>query len=477
VVNVLYIVSECVPFVKSGGLADVAGALPKYLNKLNVNVRVMLPFYSQIPTKFKEEAKLVKELSINLGWRKQYCGLYELNLEGMTYYFIDNEYYFNRDKLYGHYDDGERYGFFSLAAIECIKELDFIPDVIHCHDWHTAMIPFFMKEYDALKDVNPKIRSVYTIHNLQFQGVFPKLVMDDILGIDEEYFRDDYLKFYDCINFMKAGIISSDIVTTVSPTYKEEIKHEFFGEQLDGLLREHDHKLFGIVNGIDETIYNPSTDSKIHTNYDEFSIEQKIENKLQLQESLALKVDEDIPIIAMVSRLTSQKGIDLIQHIFPQLMDHNVQVIILGTGEEEFENFFNEMEHNYYEKVRAYIGFNESFAHQIYAGADLFLMPSLFEPCGLGQLIAMKYGCVPIVRETGGLNDTVQSYNEEMKSGNGFSFSNYNAHDMLFTIERALSVYGNKKHWRKVLKNAMSTNSSWLQSAKEYAKLYLQSTK
>ena len=261
-VNVLYIVSECVPFVKSGGLADVAGALPKYLNKLNVNVRVMLPFYSQIPTKFKEEAKLVKELSINLGWRKQYCGLYELNLEGMTYYFIDNEYYFNRDKLYGHYDDGERYGFFSLAAIECIKELDFIPDVIHCHDWHTAMIPFFMKEYGALKDVNPKIKSVYTIHNLQFQGVFPKLVMDDILGIDEEYFRDDYLKFYDCINFMKAGIISSDIVTTVSPTYKEEIKHEFFGEQLEGLLREHDHKLFGIVNGIDETIYNPSTDKK-----------------------------------------------------------------------------------------------------------------------------------------------------------------------------------------------------------------------
>ncbi|QKE75174.1 glycogen synthase GlgA [Arthrobacter citreus] len=476
-VNVLYIVSECVPFVKSGGLADVAGALPKYLNKLNMNVRVMLPFYSLIPAKYREEARLVKELSINLGWRKQYCGLFELKVEGTTYYFIDNEYYFNRDKLYGHYDDGERYAFFSLAAIECIKELDFIPDVIHCHDWHTAMIPFFMKEYDALKDINPKMKSVFTIHNLQFQGVFSKVVMDDILGIDEQYFSDDYLKFYDCINFMKAGIISSDIVTTVSPTYKEEIKHEFFGEQLDGLLREQDHKLFGIVNGIDETIYNPATDQKIHANYDEFTIENKAENKLKLQESLALKTDENIPVIAMVSRLTSQKGIDLITHVFPQIMDHNVQVIILGTGEEEFENFFKAMEHNYYDKVRAYIGFDESFAHQIYAGADLFLMPSLFEPCGLGQLIAMKYGCVPIVRETGGLNDTVQSYNEETKSGNGFTFTNFNAHDMLHTIERGLSVYEDKKNWKSVRKNAINRDSSWLKSAKEYAKLYMQSSK
>jgi len=477
VVNVLYIVSECVPFVKSGGLADVAGALPKYLNKLNLNVRVMLPFYSQIPAKYREEAKLVKELEVKLGWRNQYCGLYELQVEGVTYYFIDNEYYFNRDKLYGQYDDGERFAFFSIAAIECIRELDFIPDVVHCHDWHTAMIPFFIKEYDALKDVNPEIKSVFTIHNLQFQGVFPKMVMDDILGIDEEYFNNDYLKFYDCINFMKAGIIASDTVTTVSPTYKEEIKHEFFGEQLDGLLRSQDHKLFGIVNGIDETIYNPATDSKIHTNYDEFTIEKKAENKTKLQESLALQVDENIPIIAMVSRLTSQKGIDLIQHVFPQLMDHNVQVIILGTGEEEFEHFFKAMEHNYYDKVRSYIGFDENFAHQIYAGADLFLMPSLFEPCGLGQLIAMKYGCVPIVRETGGLNDTVQSYNEKTKSGNGFSFSNYNAHDMLFTIERALTIYNQKQHRKAVLKNAMKRDSSWLQSAKEYTKLYLQSTK
>lgn len=476
-VNVLYIVSECVPFVKSGGLADVAGALPKYLNKLNMNVRVMLPFYSQIPSKYKDEAKLIKELTINLGWRKQYCGLYELNLEGTTYYFIDNEYYFNRDKLYGHFDDGERYAFFTIAAIECVKEIDFKPDVIHCHDWHTAMIPFFMKEYEALKDVNPNIKSVFTIHNLQFQGVFPKVLMDDILGIDEKYFTDQYLKFYDCINFMKAGIISSDIVTTVSPTYKDEIKHEFFGEQLDGLLREYDNKLFGIVNGIDETIYDPSTDRRIHTQFDQFSIEKKVENKLHLQQKLALKEDENIPIIAMVSRLTSQKGIDLIQHVFPQIMDNNVQVIILGTGDKEFENFFKAMEHNYYEKVRSYIGFDENFAHQIYAGADLFLMPSLFEPCGLGQLIAMKYGCVPIVRETGGLNDTVQSYNEETKSGNGFTFSNFNAHDMLFTIDRALSVYNKKQHWKSVLKNAMDRDSSWLQSAKEYAKLYMQSTK
>lgn len=476
-VNVLYVVSECVPFVKSGGLADVAGALPKYLNKLNLDVRVMLPFYSLIPKKYRDEATLIKELNIELGWRNQYCGLYELEVEGTTYYFIDNEYYFNRDKLYGHYDDGERYAYFSRAAIECMKELDFVPDVIHCHDWHTAIIPFLMKEYGVLHSVNPKMKSIFTIHNLQFQGVFPKMVMDDMLAIDEKYFTDNYLKFYDCINFMKAGILSSDLVTTVSPTYKEEIKHEFFGEQLDGLLREQNHKLVGIVNGIDDTIYNPSNDSKIFSNYDKFSIEKKSENKEVLQQSLALKVDKDIPIIAMVSRLTSQKGIDLIKAVFPQIMDHNVQFILLGTGDEEFENFFKAMEHNYYDKVRAYIGFDENFAHQIYAGADLFLMPSLFEPCGLGQLIAMQYGCAPIVRETGGLNDTVQSYNEETQVGEGFSFTNYNAHDMLHTIERALTLFEDKKHWNKIVKNAMKRDSSWLQSAKEYAKLYLQSTK
>jgi len=474
VVNVLFLVSECVPFVKSGGLADVAGALPKYLKKLDIDVRVMLPFYSLIPAKYRDEATLVKELEIELGWRKQYCGLYELHYEGLTYYFIDNEYYFDRPSLYGQYDDGERFSFFVKATIECISELDFIPDIVHCHDWHTAVVPFLIKEYNVLEKVNPQVKTVFTIHNLQFQGIFPKEVLEDILGIEPHYFTEEYFKFHDCINFMKVGIGSSDLITTVSPTYKNEIQYSFFGEKLDGLLRSYQDKLVGIVNGIDETIYDPSTDRKIHVNYDECSIENKLDNKLKLQESLDLPIREDIPVIAMVSRLTSQKGIDLIQAVFRELMDFDLQFVVLGTGEEQFENFFKEMEHNYRDKVRSYIGFDEEFAHQIYAGANLFLMPSLFEPCGLGQLIAMKYGCVPIVRETGGLNDTVESYNETMKTGNGFTFANYNAHDMLFTIERALSFYVDKNQWNQIIRNAMTSDSSWLKSAKEYTKLYLQ---
>ncbi|UOY94396.1 glycogen synthase GlgA [Ectobacillus sp. JY-23] len=470
--NILFAVSECVPFIKSGGLADVAGALPKELKKLGNDVRVMLPNYSLIPAALRDKSKLKQVISVQLGWRNQYCGILETEHEGITYYLIDNEYYFKRDSLYGHYDDGERFSFFSKAILDCIPHLDFTPDVLHCHDWHTAMASFLLKEQYAHQPMYRDIKSVYTIHNLQFQGVYPREMVHDMLGLGPEYMTEDRLAFYDCVNFMKGGIVSADKITTVSPTYKEEIQYPFFGEKLDGLLRWHEDKLVGIVNGIDDVFYNPATDRDITATYDADSIESKAENKAALQRRFGLPEKEDTPIIAMVTRLTQQKGIDLIRHVLHEILESDVQFIVVGSGDKEYEEFFSYMSHLYPDKVKVYIGFNEALAHHVYAGADLFLMPSLFEPCGLGQLIALRYGALPIVRETGGLNDTVQSYQEETGEGNGFSFAHFNAHDLLYTMRRALHYYQKKDVWRTLVKRAMTQDYSWKQSALQYQELY-----
>ncbi|MGM9988492.1 MAG: glycogen synthase GlgA [Bacillaceae bacterium] len=470
--NVLFAVSECVPFVKSGGLADVAGALPKELMKQGINVQVMLPNYGSIPAKYKEQFEFVTSFTVDVGWRKQYCGIFSTVFEGITYYFVDNEYYFKRDSFYGHYDDGERFGFFGRAVLDSLSHLDIRPDIIHCHDWHTAIIPFLLRNEYNHCPIYKDIKSVFTIHNLQFQGIFPKSVMNDILNLPDTYFTIDALEFYGNINFMKGGIVASDAITAVSPTYKQEIQYPFFGERLDGLLRKYEYKLKGIINGIDHVVYNPATDDSIHTKYDIETIEKKMENKLALQRRVGLCEDVNVPIIAMVTRLTRQKGLDLVRHVFHEIMKEDVQFVLLGTGDREYENFFHEMDYQYPNKVKATIGFNEEMAHQIYAGADLFLMPSLFEPCGLGQLIALQYGTLPIVRETGGLNDTVQSYDEVNQTGNGFSFKNFNAHDMLYTIRRALHMYGEKEKWNAIVKEAMKRDYSWANSAREYARLY-----
>lgn len=470
--KVLFALSECVPFVKTGGLADVAGALPKQLKKLGTEVRVILPNYSLIPAKFRETFQFHKAIQVQVGYRSQYCGIFTAEQDGITYYFIDNEYYFYRDSLYGHYDDGERFSFFSKAVLECIPHLDFIPDVIHCHDWHTGMVNFLLNAHYRQNPLYKDIKTVFTIHNLQFQGIFPYEVMSELLGLDHQYFNSEQLEFYGNVNFMKGGIVASDIVTAVSPTYKEEIQYPFFGEKLDGLLRKYSHKLIGIVNGIDDTVYNPKTDDIISATYDSGSLEGKAENKQALQHFFGLPEKENTPIIAMVTRLTKQKGLDLVSHVFHNLIQEDVQFIVLGSGDHEFENFFNQMAFKYPDKVKIYIGFNEGLAHQIYAGADLFLMPSQFEPCGLGQLIALQYGTIPIVRETGGLNDTVHSFNESTGDGNGFTFKNFNAHDMLHTIRRAINYYHQKHTWNSLVQKALSQDYSWLQSAKKYNEIY-----
>lgn len=470
--KVLFAVSECVPFVKTGGLADVAGALPKELKKLGTEVHVMLPNYSLISDEFKQSFQFKTSIEVQVGSMNQYCGIFNMELDGITYHFIDNEYYFHRSSLYGQDDDGERFSFFSKAVLECIPHLDFIPDVIHSHDWHTAMVNFLLKFQYRHIPMYEKIKTVFTIHNLQFQGIFPFEKISELLQVDPQYFNMEQLEFYGNVNFMKGGIVSSDRVTTVSPTYKEEIQFPYFGERLDGLLRKHSDKLIGIVNGIDDSVYNPRIDRDIAVSYDLDTIEGKLENKKVLQHYFGLPEKDSTPIIAMVTRLTPQKGLDLVLHVFHEMIQDDVQFILLGSGDHHFENFFNQMAQEYPDKVKVFIGFNEALAHQIYAGADLFLMPSQFEPCGLGQLIALQYGTIPIVRETGGLNDTVQSYDESTHIGNGFSFKNLNAHDLLHTVRRALDFYHQNENWSRLIQNAMTQDYSWLQSAKKYNEIY-----
>jgi len=471
-VRVLFVVSECVPFVKSGGLADVAGALPKELKRLGTDIRVILPKYGFISEEYRNRMRKIAQLVIRVGWRRQYCGIETLEHEGVTYYFVDNEYYFKRDSLYGHYDDGERFSYFCRAVLDSLPAISFAPDIIHCHDWHTGMIPFLLREEYKKNSFYANMRTIFTIHNLQFQGIFPKEILGDLLNLSDEYFTIDYLEFYGNVSFMKGALVSADIVTTVSPTYKEEIKTEYYGERLDGLLRARDNDLVGILNGIDDEIYNPRKDPYIALTYDQHTIARKEINKRALQQYFGLSTNEEAPLIAMVTRLTKQKGLDLVKCVFREILAENVQFVVLGTGDLEFEHFFNEMAATYPDRVKVFIGFNEELAHKIYAGADLFLMPSQFEPCGLGQLIALRYGAIPIVRETGGLNDTVQSYNEFTGEGNGFSFTNFNAHDMLYTIRRAIQFYNRKEIWENLVKEAMSRDYSWAQSAFKYNQLY-----
>ncbi|TYR82039.1 glycogen synthase GlgA [Priestia megaterium] len=467
--NVLFAVSECVPFIKTGGLADVAGSLPKELQKLGTNVSVIMPKYGLISEHYKERMILKKVIYVQVGWRRQYCGIELLELDGIHYVFIDNEYYFKRDSLYGHYDDAERFSFFCKAVLEAIPFLECEPDIIHCHDWHTAMIPFLLRSH---YDIYDHVQTVFTIHNLKFQGIFPKSNLYELLSLNDYHFTTSQLEFYGNLNFMKAALVSADKITTVSPTYRNEIQTPYYGEQLDGLLRQRSQDLLGIINGIDEQFYDPEHDSLIPYNYSVKQLDQKLKNKKDLQTYFELEVKEDAPLLSMVTRLTKQKGLDLVKCVFNEMMDLGIQMIVLGTGEHEFEQFFIEMERQYPQQVKTIIGFDEALAHRVYAGSDLFLMPSQFEPCGLGQLIALRYATIPIVRETGGLNDTVISYNEYSEEGNGFTFANYNAHDMLYTIERAVSFYHNHEVWHKVMVDAMSRDYSWAQSAFKYNQLY-----
>ena len=472
--KILFATSECVPFIKTGGLADVAAALPKELIKKGLDIRVVLPNYSSIAQDFKCNMSYLKSITVPVGWREQHCGIFFMKYEGVSYYFIDNEYYFKREgSIYGHYDEAERFAFFSRSVLEIIPHIDFEPDIVHCNDWHTGMVSTFLDTHYRNNIGYEKIKTVYTIHNLRYQGIFSREILGDILGLGKEHYHIDCLEFYGDVSFMKGGLNYSQAITTVSETYSREIQTEYYGERLDGFLRKRKNDLFGIVNGIDYQIYNPECDTDIAQNYNIKTINKKINNKIKLLKDLNMPIKNNIPLIGMVSRIDSMKGFDLIIRVIEELLDGtNLQMVILGTGDTYFEDKLLEIAGKYRDKLSVNIKFNDKFAHEIYAGSDMFLMPSAFEPCGLSQMIALRYGSIPIVRETGGLSDTVFSFNEQSCEGNGFSFKNYNAHDMLYTIKRAIGFYQNKDLWNKLIGNAMSGDYSWENSANKYVDLY-----
>lgn len=472
--KILFVASEAHPFIKTGGLGDVMGALPKSLAKLGDDVRVIIPKYKNIKKDYLNNMKFMKSFCVNVGWRKQHCGIFEFKHENVIYYFLDNEYYFKRDGLYGYMDDGERFAYFDRAVLETLREIDWCPDIMNCNDWQCGMIPALHKlEYINHSDgFYSNIKTVFSIHNLLFQGNFDPNILPELFSYDLEQFNNGSMELYGAASFMKAALNYSDKVTTVSKTYAEEIKTPWYGENLDGVLRARENDLEGIVNGIDYDEYNPETDEHIACKYSVKSFLDKELNKIDLQRELGLAVRPDVPIISIVSRLTNQKGIDLIVNIADRLLRQDVQFVILGTGDYGYEEHFKGLKYKYSDKVSVNICFNNALAHKIYAGSDMFLMPSAFEPCGLGQLIALRYGTVPIVRETGGLKDTILPYNKYDITGNGFSFANYNAQELIDTIEEAIKTFQRKDEWNALIKSAMTSENSWEKSAKVYKNLY-----
>ena len=477
--KILFAASECVPFIKTGGLADVVGALTPVLKAQGADVRVILPLYAAIPQEYVNQMKLECEFEVELCWRRQYCGIKSLEYQGVTFYFVDNQYYFGRSYIYGlGGDEYERFGFFDRAVIDALVHLDFKPDVVHCHDWQTGMIPALLKIQYAQYPFYQDMKTVYTIHNLQYQGVFPIKAVQDTLGLGDSLFTSDKLECYGCANYMKAGLVYADELTTVSPSYADEIQTAFYGERLDGLLRARKDQLVGILNGIDVNDYDPAKDPQIYANYDPYHLGGKEICKQELQKELGLEVDPTVPLVGIISRLSNQKGFDLIECVIRELMATGIQLVVLGMGEAKYTNLFSWAESEYPGRLATRFAMNHQLAHRIYAGSDMFLMPSQFEPCGLSQMIAMRYGSVPIARETGGLRDTVLSYNKFTDEGNGFTFFKYNAHDMLHTVRRAVHYYNhNRDVWYRLIVGGMTGDYSWYSSAGKYMALYEEVTK
>ena len=475
--KVLYVASEAVPFVKTGGLADVAGSLPKALKKQGVDIRVVMPKYGKIDREYLDKMEHVYDGELTVSWRKKFLGIDKLVLDGVTFYFIDNQEYFYRDGFYGYGDDAERFSFFARAVLEIPQQEDFWPDVIHANDWHAALTNVYLRLHFMGDERYGKIKTIFTIHNLKYQGVFSKDVMEDVLGIDWKYFNNGDFEYYDAVNFMKAAIVFSDNVTTVSRTYAEEIQYDYFGEGLDGLLRNRAADLHGIVNGLDFDLYNPETDKYLTEPLTKFNVknamERKIDNKAALQRQLNLPVERQTPLVAMVSRLVEPKGLDLVIRVLDELLEHeDMQFVLLGVGDKVYEDWFKELAWRHPTKVSTNIYFSDEMAQRIYAASSIFLMPSAYEPCGIGQLISMRYGSIPVVRATGGLKDTVVPYDKATQKGNGFLFSNYNAHEMMSTIKKALTLFRDFNSWKILIQNAMQSDYSWARSAKEYKALY-----
>ena len=470
--RVLFAASEAHPFIKTGGLGDVMGALPKSLAKLGVDVRVVIPKYKNIKDELKQKLQFVKWFTVSVGWRNQYCGIFQYQYKGVIYYFIDNEYYFNRDGLYGYFDDGERFAFFNRAVLEFIKQIDWQPDLINCNDWQTGMVPVLLNLEYKKDEFYSKIKTVFSIHNLLFKGSFSPKVLPELFGYDYMPLVNGSVELDGSVSFLKGGLNYCDQITTVSNTYAEEIKTPQYGEGLDGFLRSKSYYLMGIVNGIDYEEFNPQDDKLIFKNFNINSIDNKVQNKLSLQRELGLPQKKDTPMIGLISRLTHQKGCDLIVNMIDRLLQRDIQLVILGTGDYWYEETFKNLQYRYPDKVSANIKFDNTLAHKIYAATDMFLMPSLFEPCGLGQLIALRYGSIPIVRETGGLKDTISPYNQYNGVGNGFGFKNFNSNELMQIMEYALTIYNDKNAWNNIIRQAMNSDNSWEKSAMQYKWLY-----
>ncbi len=465
--KVLFVASEARPFIATGGLADVIGSLPQALAKdPTYDIRVVLPLYSDIKPEMRRKMSFLGNIYVPLAWRNQYCGIFCCKQDGVTFYFLDNEYYFKRSGCYGYYDDGERFAFFSRGVLEFLPFIEFYPDVLHCHDWQSATCAIYLKTLYSKRPEYTSIRALFTIHNIEYQGKYPLDILGDLFGIPEEY---RYLVEYDgCINLMKGAIECSERFSTVSPTYAKEIMTAQYAHGLQDIIRKNEGKLTGVLNGIDVLSYDPTTDSALFKNYSPDDLEGKKVCKSELQKMLGLPV-KDVPMIAMITRLVSHKGIELVKTVAEDILHEDVQFVLLGTGDSAYETYFKDLGKRYEGKVSANIAFNGDLSRKIYSGADIFLMPSISEPCGLSQMIASRYATVPVVRETGGLYDSIKPYGN---GGNGFTFASCNAYDMLYVVHEALDTYKNKEKWTALMNKVATTDFSWNRSAEDYKKLY-----
>ena len=471
--KVLYAASEAVPFCKTGGLADVAGSLPPALAAQGGETAVILPLYRRVKERFADQLTFLCYDYVDLAWRHAYCGLFSLKKDGVTWYFLDNEQYFGRPELYGCADDGERFGFFSRAVVKMLDHLDFWPDVIHCNDWQTALIPIYLKDDGVREERYRSVRTVLTIHNIEYQGRYDPYCLGDLFGLDRGWVDDGTLLLDGDLNLLKGAILTADAVNAVSPTYAQELKNPYFAHRMEGILTQCGYKLSGVLNGIDMKLYDPAADPRIAANYTAENISGKAADKAELQKALGLRPEPETPIIAMVSRLVTHKGLDLIREVMGDIMELPVQFVLLGSGDAAYEDFFRHAAERWPERMAIRLGYDEALSMAIYAGADLFLMPSRSEPCGLSQMIAMRYGTVPIVRETGGLKDTVQPYEAWRDAGTGFTFANYSSADMLHVLREAAYLYKDYPDaFARLRRRAMERDFSWNRSAGDYLKIY-----
>ena len=472
--KILYIAGEALPFASSGGLGDVIGSLPQALAaESGDDIRVIMPLYSKIEEKYRSKFEFVCERYINLSWRRQYCGVYKYVRKGVTFYFLDNEFYFKRNMLYGEFDDAERFAFFCRASLDILPDIDFFPDILHAHDWHAALSVIYLKQcYAKLDERYSDIKAIFTIHNIQYQGIYDFAILGDVFGLMES--DRDVVEYGNCINLLKGAIVCADRVTTVSPTYAKEILSPKFSHGLDNVLNMFSFKLSGILNGIDRDYYNPSKDKEIPANFSSRNLDGKAVCKKELQKSLGLPERDDVPLIAVISRLVSHKGLDLVMLAGDDVLKNDVQLVVLGQGDKSYEDYFEKLSARYLDKCRALITYNRDLSKRIYAAADIFLMPSKSEPCGLAQMISSRYGAVPVIHETGGLYDSIKDIGCE-QGGNGFTFAAYSAYEMLNSVKRASAFYiSDKAGYQALQKKVMLVDFSWKKSAKSYIELYEQ---